>query len=173
MKPTRIRTSDDDQARYTGASPIHLVRAERLRSRFYLTQFDDRGSLELMPHRIVFNGMQGVVTCPGVNSVELARMPFPWFAGFFLLLTLAGALVLLRTGPSVHPMTLGLAVAFVSAWTLVVRSRLLIQIEYTDEAGQPCSLFLISDPPFASSRKATQRLHAEIKAKVFPGVQPP
>lgn len=152
---------------YTGHSPIHIIRAERLRSPFFLTQVDDRGSLRLTPHRIVFNGMQGVVECPGVKSVELVRMPFPWFAGLLLLAAFTGALALLRSSQGVHPAVVLLVALFVAAWCLQVWSRLLIRVDYHINESESCTVYLLSDPPFASSRKATRLLHEEIRAKVL------
>ena len=165
MKPPEFPTPP---VRYTGHSPIHFCTEALLRSPFYLTQFHDRGALELTPGRIRFTGMQFLVDCPTVTGIIRIRGPFPWFAAALMLVLVALGFAYSASVRTWHEVTPYLALLFVLAWSLRVWRRILVQVDYLDAAGADRRIFFISDPPFGSSRRSTLRLFEELTTKVLP-----
>src|SRR5438876_4872548 len=50
-------------------SPVIWYATElRLKSPFKLVMLDDRGTLELLPHRVRFTGKNGIIDCCGVHD---------------------------------------------------------------------------------------------------------
>ena len=131
----------------------------------------DRGELTLHPGRIVFRGMRSRVECLNVTSVEWAAKPFPWPITIAVGLA-AFALPYLKSPDSLawdRPLPYILLGILLVVSVLQFRERWVVACH--EDGGVLRRAYFQRSPifGFGSSRKRTQRLFDDIRARVLQG----
>ncbi len=154
---------------YKGFSPIYFGCERRVKSVLNFVGHDDRGVLEMSPKRLVFTGMEVLVDCPNVTSIDMVGEPFQWPG--LLGVSLVLIVMVYMSGdfggiPWGHPLVVPGMVIFMAIVGATSR-RSWVKVDYLDAIATPHCVYFKYESPFFPSRRATIRLYNEMRSKIL------
>lgn len=154
---------------YSGYSDLYFATEGQVRGWWSLGNFD-RGELTIVPGRVTFRGMDVLVDCPGVRSVQLVRKTFPW--AVVLAVAAVAALCVYLEAPV--PFTWRHPAPYVVAAILLIASarqwaERWVEVVYADGSGEHRAYFRRNPVFWGSSARRTRQLYQELQAAVLHG----